>query len=761
MKITQTRLLDVKKASLEQFETLHMQQSVNLAVYNEVVSAGHKIVLLEQEVHFPRDTALVLADLAPEKNWAHPCQYLLFDADSGELYDKVDAAFPPKQMRREPGNVEHFHAPVKLPDTLALRLARPIIAAQPGPRNALAAHPGQRYAILYSGDSNNRHVNDVEFLYRTLIDRYAFAAGNIFVLNHDGTINYDGAPHPVGHWPGDNTAYRMVVNGQGTRAAFQNVFNNLAGVIQPEDLLFIHTNNHGAGPGDGVNDFCLCAYDAANDWVPYFVNDFVADLGVLPQFEVLMVMMEQCRSGGFITPILTSTPARWTHIATAVAAPDYSLGGANFDPFAEDWIAGINGQYQSGGALAQVVDTNGDGMLSAIESFNYADAVHHPGDTPTQGQTPVDVGGYIFLGLPAHDLFLRDNLEDHGREPLIGGGISCSPDIVVYNQELLDPDALLGTPAAQNDATLGELVEAGQDNFVYLRVFNRGGQATGGTATAYWTLPSVLPTPASWHLLGSIALPTIQPGHMEVVGPIIWDKNDIPAPGHYCFVGLIQSGDDPAPDKNTIHTIDDFYRFIRENNNATWKNFDVQDMFANSLNAFNFQIQGWPRTPMVADLVVDVSELPAGMETTLRMLKRLSGPATLENLLLLEDSQRHQRLRVTQGGRACLHDMPLQASDNVQATLEVMVPDGVADGTYRVAVSQVVGGREMGRVTRLLAIGDHPFLANHNSREVHVSTCQWAQRVSPRNKSAYQDLERALQHGFDGCHFCLPEFSKD
>ena len=759
MKLSQAATAQIKRNILSSFKSLNAERRVNLSIYDEILNVGETLRVFSQEVVIPRSTAFVLADLAPQCNWAHPCQWCLHDADTGELYQKIDASFPPPQLRRNPERVEVFHAPVLPLATESLRSRR---SAGIAPRlNALANHPGQRYAILFSGDSNNRHVNDIEFLYRTLIDEYAFNAANIHVLNHDGTINYDGGPTPVGNWPGDNTAYRMVVNGQGTRADFQATFATLAGQIRPEDLLFIHTNNHGAGPGDGVNGFCLCAYDAANDWVAYFVNDFVADLGVLPGFDVLMVMMEQCRSGGFINPIINNTPARWTHVATAVQASDYSLGGANFDPFAEDWIAGIAGQYPNGGGLAQVVDTNGDGRISAEEAFAYADAVHHAGDTPTSNQTPSGAGAWIFLGLPAHDLFLRDNLKDHGREPLIGGGISCSPDIITYRKQLLDPDATLLTPAAQESDMLGEPIEFGQDNFVYLRVQNRGSQPTAGAVKVYWTLPSALPTPASWHYLGEANIPAVPPGEMIVAGPVKWAKADIPAPGHYCFVGLIQSGDDPAPDKDAIHTLDEFYRLIRESNNATWKNIDVADLFADSMNSLEFHIQGWPKTKLSADLLVDLSELPVAIEAKLRILKRLSAPASLEHMQLEMASQRYQKLRVQSGTRAYLRGMDLRPSDDTQAWLEVVIPAGFPNGVYRLGVAQIVDGREMGRVTRVLAVGDYPFLANSNSKEVHVATCDWANKVGLGHKVAYKDLERALEHGYNGCRYCLPEYSTD
>jgi serine protease len=170
---------------------------------------------------------------------------------------------------------------------------------------------------------------------------------------------------------------------------------------------------------------------------------------------------------------------------------------------------------------------------------------------PPSADSPSGYGDYIFLGLPTHDLYLRDNLQDHGLEPLIDGGISCSPDIIVFNQELLDPEAELGTPEAQQNDTLGEKVEYGQDNFIYLRVQNRGTQPTSGTAKIFWADPSVFPTPNSWteitDPINPTVIPAVNPQEMKIVGPIVWNKGDIPREGHYCFIGLITNGNDPAP----------------------------------------------------------------------------------------------------------------------------------------------------------------------------------------------------------------------
>lgn len=802
MKLDENVKSQIEKDAIKAIKKLKIDKTTNLHIHDEILAAGEKLKAASLVVSIERKTAFVFVDLAPTCNWAHPCEYHLYDATNGTLYKKVHASLPPSNILHDKKIMTSFHMPVKMIATQKRHASWKSISPI---TNTMSTAPGERYAILFAGLAQNRHTNDLEFLYRTLIDDYGYNPANIHVCNHDGTLNYflnnattsQITTTPIGtnlgNWPDNNepynTPYRMVVNHPGTRAGFQAALNAISNQIQPEDFLFIHTNNHGGGPCDGVNDYCMFEYDANVSWNPYYVNDFITDLGTLPQFEVLLVMMEQCRSGGFINPVINNSPAKWTHITTAVTENDYSLGGDLFDTFAEDWIAGIHGQYPNGNGLNQIVDTNSDGRISATEAFHYADAVHtyngfverfcpppngtplRDGDTPTSSDSPSGYGAYIFLGFPAHDLFLRDNLEDHGREPLISGSISCSPDIIIFQNELLDPEAELCNPAVQQSDTLGEPVESGQDNFIYLRVQNRGTQPTGGTARVFWTDSSSFPTPLLWKEItdpvNPITIPDINPQEMKVVGPVVWKNQDIPhvAPGqiaHYCFIGLINSGNDPAPDpKTTIHTYDEYYNFICLCNNATWKNFDVTNIFKDSITNMSFAIQGWPKTTLSADLMIDLSQLPHDIQVTLRILKRLSSSASLENAQLIQESATHQKYQLVAGKQAFLRKTNLKASDKCQATLEILAPQQIADGNYRLSIAELIDGKEMGRVTRMLAVGQYPYMGNQRTHEVHVANCDWAAKISKRNKSAYQELEQALKHGYNGCLFCLPEYNKE
>src|SRR5262249_32696622 len=163
-----------------------------------------------------------------------------------------------------------FHEPVSVRPNPAIFRVTPIL------RCPIIIPDGNRYAILYSGMSNMRHLNDLEFCYRMLVDRYGFNKKNIYVLNYDGTLNtQDGAP---GTWPGDGTAYRIKVTGQGNRSAFQSAFGSLKNKLKAHDLVFIHTNNHGDNFGSGS---FLCEYPS---WGQYMSSDFCADLATLPKY---------------------------------------------------------------------------------------------------------------------------------------------------------------------------------------------------------------------------------------------------------------------------------------------------------------------------------------------------------------------------------------------------------------------------------------------------------------------------------------------
>jgi hypothetical protein len=368
------------------FRTLpaERRQTTNLLLDHRVYEKGEKVGPEFQRITVDRPSILVFADDDPLANFGHPCRYLLYDSGKPTLHSEIPARFPP-YLTKPPETLRPFHEPVVLRPNPDIFRVPPIL------RCPILIPDGKRYAILYSGMSNMRHLNDLEFCYRMLIDGYGLDPKNIYSLSYDGTLNTQDGMATV--WPGDNTAYRIKITGQGNRAAFQNAFNQLKPKLKARDLLFIHTNNHGDNFGSGS---FLCAYPS---WGQYTATDFCTDLGGLPKYRSLILMMEQCNAGGFNTPVIAASTATNTSIASAAIATQSSYGSSDghWDCFARDWIAAQIGHDPYGAALAFSPDANLDGAIEAEEAFSYAQAVKYAGDSPNFGESS-EAGGDITLG---------------------------------------------------------------------------------------------------------------------------------------------------------------------------------------------------------------------------------------------------------------------------------------------------------------------------------------------------------------------------
>lgn len=370
-------------------------QDFLLYLDRKVMQKGESVDIVTEQIKFERPSYLVFVDDEPGKNFGHRCHFLLYEADTGKFMRKIPAKFP-HFMQSKSDTLELIRGS-ETTDRFS-RKKKLRIALEPGKLSAylkIAPFPlkfsvrGRRYAILFSGSSNGRHVNDLEFLYRTLIDVYGYDANDIYVLNYDGTINYNKLSwetSPAAGFAPDGSPWRMVVNGQGNRAGFQSVINDLKLRIRPWDCLLIHTNNHGWYDGSGGY---LCSYSGGN----YYASDFAADLAMLPQFKSLLVFMEQCAAGSFATPILSSSPASDTVFQAAVPGDESSAGGWPFDPWAEMWISAMSGVRGDGTPLVISPDDDLNNRISAWEAYDYAIAI----DNPVMSESSAGLSNNVYL----------------------------------------------------------------------------------------------------------------------------------------------------------------------------------------------------------------------------------------------------------------------------------------------------------------------------------------------------------------------------
>lgn len=324
------------------------------------------------------------------------------------------------------------------------------------------------------------------------------------------------------------------------------------------------------------------------------------------------------------------------------------------------------------------------------------------GEATAMGVMP-NLGGIIgALGM-LPDIYIRDFVGDAG-EPHVGA-ISASPDIILRKTTVADAQAAFGQGSGtENLATLGYEAEAGQDNFIYVRALNQGGgAAAGASATIYWSEVATLVTPDNWHLVGTVPLPNLPTGEALVCADALtWPAAQIPATGHYCFVGLLDHPQDPAPPLADFQDFNNFRAFIRNNNNVTWRNFNVVDLDPSvpEPQVLPFVVAGWPnqRLEMAVEMAL---KLPAGAEVLLEAPIRYLREMQL-GLELVNIDHRRQRAtaRLPASGRVRLGAGGIPAKARYQMQLHVTLPKGDARELGQIFVRQLYKGEEeVGRVT--------------------------------------------------------------
>jgi hypothetical protein len=352
------------------------------------------------------------------------------------------------------------------------------------------------------------------------------------------------------------------------------------------------------------------------------------------------------------------------------------------------------------------------GLQNAFLDFNALLAHHYPPGTP------------VFLPdddpfpLPDVLLYIRHNLADDGTTH--NGPLSSSPDIIVRNSAVADPQTTFSTPASV--ASMNEsdpFVIDGQPNYVYLRVWNRGLDATNVTANAYWSPPATLVTPSLWNPIGSADFINVPAGRVvQVSDPgITW--NTVPAPGHYCFVATVGNVADPPPTPASFPSFDDYVRYIGAHNDIAWRNFDVvasgaphEPMGDYAVFPFHF-VGAWD---VIARFGFEFAwKLPAGTPVALdvpdwlgRALEKLGKVEQLEEGLV--------RIHLELLGKVDVGEIEFPAGTVAPSRLLVALPKEL-EGEHEVAVIQRYGDREVGRITwRFVSRAEHER-REHERRE--------------------------------------------
>jgi hypothetical protein len=350
--------------------------------------------------------------------------------------------------------------------------------------------------------------------------------------------------------------------------------------------------------------------------------------------------------------------------------------------------------------------------------------------------------------------YIRDNVEDNGTEPVAADRLYASPDIIVRNEQVDDPQGELGQTAKHN-YDLCDQVEDGQDNYVYLRVQNRGTLAGDCTVTVYFTDPGMFADPTSWtKIVDQAPVENLLPGEFRVVGPIIWPDALIPGSGHYCLISILDSPGDPAPNLADIHTSDDFSNMVRDRNNVAWKNIDVDDAVPGGSSSWSFYMEGPQGTGHQADLEINLNNFPANASVLVKVVKRLADTATLDHMTVADQSQLYTTLQHL-GGIGELEGMDLKSNEKTKVTVYYTIPTGTPTGAYPMTATLRIDGTTINSYTKIVNVSLFAYIGNRRTLEIHKRDCPWVKKMSPYNKMPLSDLDEARKRGFDNCAICI------
>lgn len=319
-----------------------------------------------------------------------------------------------------------------------------------------AMRPARKFAVLIAGGasyaSNHiRYWNDTLCMYRILREN-GYPADNIKVLYHDGF-------EPVNSVEG-KVSGTMPIHYSARRPNIAKVFDDLAATMTENDSLFIMINNHGGGlltkasgsysPGmyggrfDTSNELTedLISegefdWDFNNDgdkadahrvdecfylgptYGAMYDDDFAAEVNKIQDYAVMIIVMEQCFSGGFIDDL--RAPNR---IVMSAASPNQisrarwpKSGVAVYNEFTYWYFTVLMGKTPDDGPIknpeGRVVGIDADfdenGRISMQEAFNWARRMDKTDEHPHYDDNafPPSVTGFVpYSMVPGNEGFV-------------------------------------------------------------------------------------------------------------------------------------------------------------------------------------------------------------------------------------------------------------------------------------------------------------------------------------------------------------------
>ena len=359
------------------------------------------------------------------------------------------------------------------------------------------------------------------------------------------------------------------------------------------------------------------------------------------------------------------------------------------------------------------------------------------------------------------DVFIRDSLADTGAEPNTGGGLSASPDIIVRKTAVANPQVDFANMSVDPGS---DKVEIGNDNFVYIRVHNKGAAAANIHARIYFANLFTTCGPDLWQYLGQLDFYNVPAGASAVSDALVW-KN-VPDPGtvpHYCLIASIEGPRDPHPDPTGISSGTQYMQFMQAHNNICYRNLTFENVLPDTALPLNFFIGGF-----AAQDKFDLRIVKEGLARRANVNVKLARSMFKSPKIQLEDAV--ERLERPLKG---FHLFELKKGDaqpaikgftparRELAQLEFFVPQDAKPGEeYRLIVQQVLKEQVIGAFQiagKVLDRTQTRFIAVRGTHLVHKADCKCLTDANKRAWVPFESLDAARNAGYDMALDCLKQ----
>ncbi len=225
--------------------------------------------------------------------------------------------------------------------------------------------------------------------------------------------------------------------------------------------------------------------------------------------------------------------------------------------------------------------------------------------------------------------FMRESLADTGAVPLAQGSIVyASPDIITRQSVVSDPDSSFATSDAWG-SDQGQQVEAGSENYVYLRVKNPTSTATTVYLHLYKSFGSTLNDSTSWIMLSEaggveLVLPASNSndGIAVIQTPVPFNISTADKDVHQCLICYITDSTFTPPIAAPPPSVDDYPTYLLNHNTCALRNLVIVDNLSTDSFQQTFSISNTTSSESIRTYYFDTA-LPIG--TTINVTSLTNG----------------------------------------------------------------------------------------------------------------------------------------